>query len=143
VGWLPGLPNLNEAFIHVNGLRNPWDYLKLWWYMRRQTECLTVKSVLVPQEYWGSGVAILLFDEADSLFAKRTEVRSSVDRYANVEVNYLLQRLDTFEGIFYWQVGPGFYGTYELVFLRTDIKGKSTIKIPVNISDTSTINPND
>jgi len=63
IGWLPGLPNLNEVFIHVNGLRNPWDYLKLWWYMRRQTECLTVKSVLVPKEYWGSGVAILLFDE--------------------------------------------------------------------------------
>jgi len=63
VGWLPGLPNLNEVFIHVNGLRNPWDYLKLMIYMRRQTECLTVKSVLVPQEYWGSGVAILLFDE--------------------------------------------------------------------------------
>ncbi len=63
VGWLPGLPNLNEVFIHVNGLRNPWDYLKLMVYMRRQTECLTVKSVLVPQEYWGSGVAILLFDE--------------------------------------------------------------------------------
>jgi GNAT superfamily N-acetyltransferase len=63
VGWLPGLPNLNEAFIHVNGLRNPWDYLKLWGYMRRQTECLTIKSVLVPQEYWGSGVGILLFDE--------------------------------------------------------------------------------
>ncbi|HEU0035572.1 MAG TPA: ATP-binding protein [Kofleriaceae bacterium] len=45
------------------------------------------------------GNAILLFDEADSLFARRTEVRSSVDRYANVEVNYLLQRLDSFEGI--------------------------------------------
>jgi hypothetical protein len=45
------------------------------------------------------GHAIILFDEADSLFAKRTEVRSSVDRYANLEVNYLLQRLDTFEGI--------------------------------------------
>jgi hypothetical protein len=43
--------------------------------------------------------AIILFDEADSLFGKRTEVKSSVDRYANVEVNYLLQRLDTFEGI--------------------------------------------
>src|SRR6202012_19712 len=43
--------------------------------------------------------AIVLFDEADSLFAKRTEVKSSVDRYANLEVNYLLQRLDTFEGI--------------------------------------------
>jgi SpoVK/Ycf46/Vps4 family AAA+-type ATPase len=45
------------------------------------------------------GQAILLFDEADSLFARRTEVRSSNDRYANLEVNYLLQRLDTFDGI--------------------------------------------
>jgi len=45
------------------------------------------------------GHAIILFDEADSLFAKRTEIRTSVDRYANLEVNYLLQRLDTFEGI--------------------------------------------
>ena len=45
------------------------------------------------------GNAIILFDEADSLFAKRTEVKSSVDRYANLEVNYLLQRIDTFEGI--------------------------------------------
>ncbi len=45
------------------------------------------------------GQCIILFDEADSLFSKRTEVKSSVDRYANLEVNYLLQRLDTFEGI--------------------------------------------
>ena len=45
------------------------------------------------------GQVVLLFDEADSLFAKRTEVKSSNDRYANLEVNYLLQRLDTFEGI--------------------------------------------
>jgi hypothetical protein len=45
------------------------------------------------------GECVLLFDEADSLFTKRTEVRSSNDRYANLEVNYLLQRLDDFEGI--------------------------------------------
>lgn len=45
------------------------------------------------------GQCVILFDEADSLFAKRTEVKSSVDRYANLEVNYLLQRLDTFEGV--------------------------------------------
>jgi hypothetical protein len=45
------------------------------------------------------GEIILLFDEADSLFGKRTEVRSSHDRYANVEVNYLLQRLDSFSGL--------------------------------------------
>jgi hypothetical protein len=45
------------------------------------------------------GQVLLLFDEADSLFAKRTEVKTSVDRYANMEVNYLLSRLDSFEGI--------------------------------------------
>jgi len=63
VGWLPGIPNLNEAFRHANGLRYPWDYVKLWWHMRRQPECLAVKSVLVLPEYWGSGVSVLLFDE--------------------------------------------------------------------------------
>jgi ATP-dependent 26S proteasome regulatory subunit len=46
-----------------------------------------------------AGHAIILFDEADSLFARRTEVKSSVDRYANLEVNYLLQRMEQFSGI--------------------------------------------
>jgi hypothetical protein len=46
-----------------------------------------------------AGHVVLLFDEADSLFAKRTEVKSSTDRYANLEVNYLLQRMEAFEGI--------------------------------------------
>jgi len=46
-----------------------------------------------------AGHALLLFDEADSLFAKRTEVKSSNDRYANLEVNYLLQRIEAFGGI--------------------------------------------
>jgi GNAT superfamily N-acetyltransferase len=63
VGWFPGLPNLNEPFQHANGLRYPWDYLKLWWHMRRQPDCLAVKSVLVSPEYWGTGVSVLLFDE--------------------------------------------------------------------------------
>lgn len=43
--------------------------------------------------------AILLFDEADSLFAKRTQVSSVQDRYANIETNYLLQRIESYEGI--------------------------------------------
>jgi SpoVK/Ycf46/Vps4 family AAA+-type ATPase len=43
--------------------------------------------------------AILFFDEADSLFAKRTDVKSSVDRYANLEVNYLLQRMEMYDGV--------------------------------------------
>lgn len=42
---------------------------------------------------------ILLFDEADSLFSKRTEVGDARDRYANMEVNYLLQRLESYNGI--------------------------------------------
>ncbi len=63
VGWLPGIANLNEALIHANGLRYPWDYAKLWYHMRRQPDCLAVKSVLVLPEYWGSGVSVLLFAE--------------------------------------------------------------------------------
>lgn len=63
VGWFPGLPNLNEIFIHFNGLRYPWDYLQLMRMIHIKTKCLAIKSVLVPREYWGSGVAILLFAE--------------------------------------------------------------------------------
>ena len=43
--------------------------------------------------------AMLLFDEADSLFSSRTQVKSANDRYANLEVNYLLQRVEHFTGI--------------------------------------------
>jgi SpoVK/Ycf46/Vps4 family AAA+-type ATPase len=46
------------------------------------------------------GHALLLFDEADALFGKRTaDVKGAVDRYANLEVNYLLQRVEAFGGI--------------------------------------------
>jgi hypothetical protein len=43
--------------------------------------------------------AILFFDEADALFGKRTEVRDSHDRYANIEVDYLLQRMESYGGL--------------------------------------------
>ena len=43
--------------------------------------------------------AILLFDEADALFGKRSEVKDSHDRYANVEVSYLLQRMEAYRGL--------------------------------------------
>ena len=45
------------------------------------------------------GGAILLFDEADSLFGKRSEVKDSHDRYANIEVSYLLQRMEGYRGL--------------------------------------------
>ena len=45
------------------------------------------------------GGVLLLFDEADALFGKRGEVKDSHDRYANIEVSYLLQRMETFQGL--------------------------------------------
>ncbi|MBZ4415589.1 ATP-binding protein [Myxococcus sp. RHSTA-1-4] len=45
------------------------------------------------------GSAILLFDEADALFGKRSEVKDSHDRYANIEVSYLLQRMEAYRGL--------------------------------------------
>ncbi|AFZ18149.1 ATP-binding protein [Allocoleopsis franciscana] len=46
-----------------------------------------------------AGGAILLFDEADALFGKRSEVKDSHDRHANVEVSYLLQRMEAYQGL--------------------------------------------
>jgi SpoVK/Ycf46/Vps4 family AAA+-type ATPase len=50
---------------------------------------------------------VLLFDEGDALLARRTAVQSSTDRYANLETNFLLQRLETFEGIVFITTNAG------------------------------------
>jgi GNAT superfamily N-acetyltransferase len=64
VGFLPGLPDLNEMFIHINGLRNPWNYAQLIWRLKMQRfHNLSIKSVLVLPDYWNTGVGILMFDE--------------------------------------------------------------------------------
>ncbi len=63
VGFLPGLPNLNEIFIDVNGLCYPWDMLHLLGLLKwRSPRSMTVKSVLILPEYWNTGVAVLLFE---------------------------------------------------------------------------------
>jgi ATPase family associated with various cellular activities (AAA) len=46
-----------------------------------------------------SGGALLLFDEADALFGKRSEIKDSHDRYANIEVSYLLMRMESYRGL--------------------------------------------
>ena len=43
--------------------------------------------------------AILFFDEADAIFGKRSEVKDSHDRYANIEISYLLQRMEAYDGV--------------------------------------------
>ena len=63
VGWFPAIPNLNEVLIHLNGLRYPWDYLRLLKYRHYQPKSIAIKSVVVPPEYWDTGVSVLLFAE--------------------------------------------------------------------------------
>jgi GNAT superfamily N-acetyltransferase len=62
-GWFPAVPNLNEIFIHLNGLRYPWDYLRLIRYSHYQARGIAIKSVAVAPEFWDTGVGVLLFDE--------------------------------------------------------------------------------
>ena len=63
VGFFPGIPNLNEILHRVNGLRYPWDLLKMLRYRNMQPKGLAIKSVLVLPEYWGTGVSLMLFSE--------------------------------------------------------------------------------
>ena len=46
-----------------------------------------------------AGGAVLFFDEADALFGKRSEVKDSHDRYASIEVSYLLQKIESHRGL--------------------------------------------
>ncbi len=62
------------------------------------------------------GGAVLLFDEADALFSRRTEVKDSHDRNANLEVSYLLQRLETFRGLAI--LTTNLRGSLDAAFLR-------------------------
>jgi AAA+ superfamily predicted ATPase len=57
-----------------------------------------LRKVFDAIENGGNG-SILFFDEADALFGKRAEIRDSHDRYANIEINYLLQRMESYRGL--------------------------------------------
>jgi len=63
IGWFPGIPNMNEVLIHLNGLRHPWDYLRLAKYARLKPKCLALKSIAVVPEHWDTGAGVLLFAE--------------------------------------------------------------------------------
>ena len=79
VGFFPAVPNLNEAFARMGGLRYPWQYLGLPLALLlarggvlgraleraggRRIECVTAKSILVPPEHWRTGVGVALLDE--------------------------------------------------------------------------------
>lgn len=63
VGWFAGIPNVNEIFIHLNGLRFPWDYLRLLAHGRDRPQCLSAKSILVLPRRWHSRASIALLGE--------------------------------------------------------------------------------
>lgn len=72
--------------------------------------------------------AILFFDEADALFAKRTEVASSNDRYANAEIAYLLQKMEEYDGI-------SFLATNNLNNFDAAFRRRLTFIVPMNLPD--------
>lgn len=74
------------------------------------------------------GEIMLLFDEADSVFSKRTQVKSSNDRYANLEINYLLQRMERFSGISI--LTSNFDNSIDEAFMR-----RIRFKVPFDIPD--------
>lgn len=64
----------------------------------------------------GIGNVVLFFDEADALFGKRSEVKDARDRYANIEVSYLLQRVEAFDGVVV--LATNFEKSIDQAFLR-------------------------
>lgn len=78
----------------------------------------------------GSGNVVLFFDEADSLFGKRSEVKDARDRYANLEVSYLLQRLERYDGVVL--LATNFEKNVDEAFLR---RIHARIEFPVPGSD--------
>jgi GNAT superfamily N-acetyltransferase len=62
VGFGLGLPDVNQALWHCNGLRYPWNYLQLWWYSRHITG-LSFKIMALLPEYWGRGLDALIYLE--------------------------------------------------------------------------------
>ena len=59
----------------------------------------TEKNLRILFDAADSGGAILFFDECDALFGKRSEVKDAHDRYANIQINYLLQRVEAYQGL--------------------------------------------
>jgi AAA+ superfamily predicted ATPase len=76
----------------------------------------TEKNLSRVFEHGALSNCVLFFDEADALFGKRTEVKDAHDRYANIEVNYLLSEMDRYEGIII--VSTNLKGNLDPAFIR-------------------------
>jgi GNAT superfamily N-acetyltransferase len=112
IGWFPGIQNLNEIFIRLNGLRRPWNYTGLLRGLKRKTRCVAAKGLLVLPEYWNRGVVALLFGEmAKRAFEKGYEWADlSLTAEDNPQTPVLADSLGAVEykryRVFYKQVEP-------------------------------------
>jgi hypothetical protein len=70
VGFGLGLPDLNQALLHCNGLRYPWNYVQLWWHSRR-LRGISFKILAVLPEYWGRGLDALIYYEVGRAVLRR------------------------------------------------------------------------
>ena len=62
VGFVVAVPDANQGLRHADGLRQPWDYLKVWWH-RRRIDCASLKIVALLPRYQGSGLGALMYRE--------------------------------------------------------------------------------
>jgi len=60
VGWVMGLPDLNQAIKAANGLRYPWNVAQFWLALRRRPDAVSMKSIAVDPQYWNRGIDALL-----------------------------------------------------------------------------------
>jgi GNAT superfamily N-acetyltransferase len=72
VGWVMGLPDLNDAIKAADGLRHPWNAPQLWLALRRRPRAISMKSIAVDPEYWNRGVdALLVHTFAENALARK------------------------------------------------------------------------
>jgi GNAT superfamily N-acetyltransferase len=70
IGFALGLPNVNEALHHANGLRRPWDYLRFLWD-RRNIKGMSIKIIALDPDYWGRGLDALMYGELARQMVKK------------------------------------------------------------------------
>lgn len=63
VGWVMGLPDLNQAIKAANGLRYPWNRPQMWLALRRRPDAISMKSIAVDPAYWNRGIDALLIHQ--------------------------------------------------------------------------------
>ena len=97
VGFRLGLPNIMEALKHANGLRYPWDYLRLA-RAQRHISGVSFKILAMIPEYWGYGLDVLMFVEMAKAVIRKgyTWIDGSLTGETNPQTNKIAARLGAY-----------------------------------------------